>query len=494
MSDGGGKMSNDPPDKLIDSNQTAVPHSTTFRPGSSKREFSSPCKSNENKIRKTQQDLIKMEAAEDMEDSTSDTIIPTDETNIEGGTAEGAVGGVLAGLDLVTQNGPRFVCFLIGEDHDLTKLSMIRIVGELERFISDFRSFFTRNKSVRVEVNSSLDLEALKKVKNICGHSIKVDTLTQQTRPALHTQSHTAVTSRTISWGKIFSNTLSNSTDDEILEQLQKQNQHILSVKRLFRGADKIPTRLLKIKFDTPVIPLKVFCLHDSYSVELYTPPPKKCIKCKEFGHWVEDCGNTWKCNICGKSHDESLDCKDNLHCVSCGEGHRNNDPHCQKYLKEKEIVEISYQKNVSFPQARTLLATGTRSFANIVRGSYDTQPNNISQPPASVIVDTTDTTNIQASKTQCNVKDMGTDTPPTDIELEIRQANIHTDRILVVGNVSKTELMQKFTDAMASLNGIIDTITAAQAYPNSMKQDLYTNMESFCHSWQTMIQHYIFT
>ena len=226
-----------------------------------------------------------------------------------------------------------------------------------------------------------------------------------------------------------------------------------------------------------------------------YIPPPKKCIKCKEFGHWVEDCGNTWKCNICGKSHDESIDCKDSLHCVSCGEGHRSNDPHCRKYLKEKEIVEISYQKNVSFPQARTLLATGTRSFANIVRGSYDTQPNNnLSEPPARENVDTTETANIHASKTPYNVKDIGTDTPPLDIKLEIQQANIHTDKILVVCNPTKTELMQKFTDAISSLNDIIHTITEVQTYPETMTNDLLTNMESFQDSWQTMIQHYLFT
>ena len=140
------------------------------------------------------------------------------------------------------------------------------------------------------------------------------------------------------------------------------------------------------------------------------------------------------------------------------------------------------------------MLATGTRSYANIVRGSNSTQSNdNLSQPSDRANIDTTESQTMHTSKTPCNVKDIGTDTP-TDIALEIQQANIHTDKILVVGNPTKTEVMQKFDDAMQSLNDILTTITAIQTYPETMKDDFLKNFKLFNHSWETMLRHYIYT
>ena len=248
---------------------------------------------------------------------------------------------------------------MTSEEQDLTKISLIRIVGELSKCLTDFRAHNTREKNIRVELSNDLDLVALRKLKSLCGHDITV----QVSSTSRHTSN--TLQSRTISWGKIFSHELFLCTDDEILSQLQSENEHILSAKRIHRTSERIPTRLIKIKFDRPTIPDKIYCLNSAYDLEIFIPPPKKCMKCKEYGHWRDDCKNNWKCNRCGKNHDERIECHDQLNCVSCGLGHGSDDRNCPKHLKEKEVIEISYVQNISYPQARTIQA----SYASILRG-----------------------------------------------------------------------------------------------------------------------------
>ena len=182
---------------------------------------------------------------------------------------------------------------------------------------------------------------------------------------------------RSTSWGKIFSDELFECEDDELLSQLQIENNNIILAKRIHRGgAERKPTRLIRIKFNLPKTPDKVFCCSDSYSVDKYTPPPIKCSNCKLYRHIARDCRSRWACNRCAESHDRTYNCELNnstLRCVYCGPGHGSNDPNCPKFLKEKEIIEISHERNVSYPQARIELDTGNRSYASTLRRPVNT-------------------------------------------------------------------------------------------------------------------------
>ena len=247
---------------------------------------------------------------------------------------------------------------------------MVQVVRSIEPyFISKFVVTFNRNRKAVVKVYSRQDLEALTRVKTICGLDITVQTHSKSETPS-RSANHTGP--RMISWGKFFSHDLANSTEEEILEVLKSENPNILSVTRIHRwnNNEKIPTKLIKVKFDTSTAPDKVFCLHRAYEVSSYTPPPMKCRKCHRFGHWTTDCNNVWACPKCGKNHEESLACTAALRCIACGQGHSNLDPKCPRFQKEKEIVELSYEKNVSFPAARTLQLNGTRSWASLVKES----------------------------------------------------------------------------------------------------------------------------
>ena len=163
--------------------------------------------------------------------------------------------------------------FLTSDTFDLTKLSMVQVVRDLSKSLSNFRTFFTRNRQIRVEVVGNLDLEALKHIKTLCNYDVTVEFQTQTRSFTPHTQ---APNTRTISWGKFFSHELVNCTDEDLLEQLQAENADILLAKRMFRTAadgSRAPSKLIKIKFDTPTIYDIIFCLNLAYNVELYTPP-----------------------------------------------------------------------------------------------------------------------------------------------------------------------------------------------------------------------------
>ena len=231
---------------------------------------------------------------------------------------------------------------------------------------------------------------------------------------------HEPNNSRTTSWGKIFSDELAECEDEDLLEQLQLENNNILIAKRILRGSatDRKPTSLIRIKSDTPQIPPRVFCFLESFKFELYIPSPKKCANCKRFGHSASagPCRSQWTCNMCAKNHERDQACETNiLTCIYCGPGHGSNDPNCPRYLEEKEIVELSYQHNVSYPQARIQLESGIRSYAATLRGNRPpTQPNNTPSIPST---ESHQTTRIIAVETST----VGTDFLPIENEVSLK-------------------------------------------------------------------------
>ncbi|CAL4248614.1 unnamed protein product [Meganyctiphanes norvegica] len=169
-------------------------------------------------------------------------------------------------------------------------------------------------------------------------------------------RNNTEENTRNFSWGKIFSHELLTCSDGELIDQLQSENEHIILARRInrTRDGDTVPTRLIKIKCDMPTHPTHILCLHESYSVGTFIPPPKKCSKCKQYGHWVSDsggCRRNWRCDRCGGSHDSGHSCEAELHCSSCNQaGHGSNDRDCPKYLKKRDC-RIKLRKKCFIPQ-----------------------------------------------------------------------------------------------------------------------------------------------
>ena len=157
-------------------------------------------------------------------------------------------------------------------------------------------------------------------------------------------------------------------SDEEINEQLKEDNDGIIFAKRMCRGVDRTPTRLIRIKFEGNVLRKEVFCLGlRPYEVTPYFPPVKKCSKCQKYGHWTNECTNSFLCK-CGKTHTEGILCQEPPKCIHCGEGHSSSDPNCSKLKHEKEIIALSHEKNISFKDARARAVTWEISYATMAK------------------------------------------------------------------------------------------------------------------------------
>ena len=184
------------------------------------------------------------------------------------------------------------------------------------------------------------------------------------THKVYNSRSHSG---RQFCWGKIFAPDLMNSEEEDIQEGLSEENPEIeiLRVIRANKGADHIPTSMLKIKFKQDEPPSEVYILDMPYKCEIYFPPPKKCHKCLRFGHWSRDCRGTSRCQNCSGQHSHES-CR-RLYCDNCFKNgfsdfaHASFDSSCPTYLKEKDIIRISFEKNIPFPQARIEYNAGYR-------------------------------------------------------------------------------------------------------------------------------------
>ena len=220
-----------------------------------------------------------------------------------------------------------------------------------------------------------------------------------------------------------FSQDLFYSSDQEILDQLQEENENISSAKRLFRGSDRIATRLIKVKFETPRRPDYLYCLGRAYEITEYFPPVKRCLKCYSYNHFTSDCDPDTrpKCRNCSVEHPEGEPCTNETRCAHCGLGHMSNDPTCPKYLKEKEVVAVSFEQNIPYDKARSKVSDGEISYATMlkIRAELPKGPksNNLDQAiPRSTI--STGATLI------ADTKDVGTgrDDENTCMEAEIKE------------------------------------------------------------------------
>ena len=237
------------------------------------------------------------------------------------------------------------------EGQNFGRISVVRVSRALRTLVSTYSFKVTSITTIKVTLNVNL-LPNLEGIDLFCGIPVDI---------AVATSSGP----RDFTWGKFYSQDLFYSTDEEILEELQEENENIIFVKRLYRGSEKAPTRLIKVKFQSIRRPEYVFCLGSAYQVTEYLPPVKRCFKCHSYSHFTSTCENTPKCKNCNLVHPDTNVCNNEARCAHCGPGHASDDPTCPKYIKEREIVAISYEKNVSYETARNEVTQGETSYAS---------------------------------------------------------------------------------------------------------------------------------
>ena len=87
--------------------------------------------------------------------------------------------------------------------------------------------------------------------------------------------------------------------------------------------------------------------------VDVYIPNPLRCYSCQVFGHHENKCGRHPVCCNCDEpEHCGPSGVRDKpAKCVNCSSDHPATSKQCQQWEKEKKILKIKFENNLSFPE-----------------------------------------------------------------------------------------------------------------------------------------------
>ena len=142
-------------------------------------------------------------------------------------------------------------------------------------------------------------------------------------------------------------------TDEDLLQELADQG--VTKIVRFFRKVNEIkkPTESVKLYFDLPSRPDKVFMADIAYTVKPYFPTPNKCQICHVLGH--VKCERLQCCEICCRPHDKDTACS--TYCINCkSSAHRASSPLCPSYLNKKAILRYQVIHDCTLEQAATAI------------------------------------------------------------------------------------------------------------------------------------------
>lgn len=136
-------------------------------------------------------------------------------------------------------------------------------------------------------------------------------------------------------------------------------DQGVTAVRRIHvrREGSLKPTNTFVLSFNTPVLPKEVNVGFLKVPVDVYVPNPLRCYRCQMFGHHEDRCGRAKVCVSCGEpDHVKDMasgKCDKPAKCCSCSGNHPANSRDCTAWVKEKRIMKIKYEQNISFQEAR---------------------------------------------------------------------------------------------------------------------------------------------
>ena len=114
-------------------------------------------------------------------------------------------------------------------------------------------------------------------------------------------------------------------------------------------GQDLIDTNRYILTFNRTELPrlIKITDWHHEI-VNLYIPPPLKCMKCQRFGHLKKWCRREEEiCAKCGDAGHTSRSCQNETSCVNCNGDHSAMDRQCPVYILRSEIVATHVRQRI---------------------------------------------------------------------------------------------------------------------------------------------------
>lgn len=141
--------------------------------------------------------------------------------------------------------------------------------------------------------------------------------------------------------GTVYSETLGQSTTEQIMEKLQDYGvSNIERMKHRVDGQFTYSNRYI-FTFERTTLPrlLKLAEWHHEI-VELYIPTPIQCKKCYGLGHTKNWCRCNFEiCARCGEGGHRASECLAAASCVNCRGNHPATDRRCPNYMFRCEVL-----------------------------------------------------------------------------------------------------------------------------------------------------------
>ena len=143
---------------------------------------------------------------------------------------------------------------------------------------------------------------------------------------------------------------LIRQSNEHILEFMEEQG--VTDVHRINVHRDGVlkPTNTFVFTFNTPELPTVVKIGFIQAKIDVYVPNALRCY----HGHHENKCGRQALCINCGMpEHCASGQCQRPAKCVNCYGDHPAKSKECPQWEKEKKILKIKCEQNISFLEAR---------------------------------------------------------------------------------------------------------------------------------------------
>lgn len=172
---------------------------------------------------------------------------------------------------------------------------------------------------------------------------------------------------------------LGDLTVEEIGEELSSQGVTNVIRFQIKKNGNIIKLNTYLLTFRTPTPPPSITLGCFGIRVDMFIPNPIRCFTCQKFGHGSKQCRGKQRCFKCSDEGHEGTNChSESSKCVNCGESHFSSSRDCPVYLKEKNIIKIKTERNISYPEAKQiasvsndLLVSNRPSYASKVVRSF---------------------------------------------------------------------------------------------------------------------------
>ena len=225
-----------------------------------------------------------------------------------------------------------------------TKINLIAVDKDIKKQISEPKKIKKLNKdTLLIEVKSDNQGKKLKEVKKVANLEVVI-------------REHQSLNQ---SQGTVYSEAMSNSSIEELLEALS--DQHVIKIERMKKKVNGVleSTHRYIITFNKPDLPRSIKITNWHFElIEVYLPKPMRCVNCQRIGHTKTRCRReVATCSQCGEDGHFSRQCtRTPPKCINCGNEHNAMSNKCPHYIFKSEVLATMTVNKIPFNEATNIV------------------------------------------------------------------------------------------------------------------------------------------